>query len=131
MNQSEPELSVVVPLHNEEGNAGPLCEAIRAALEPLGRPFEVLLVDDGSTDRTPAILEALAATDGRLSVLRLDANYGQSAALTAGFQAARGRYVLTMDGDLQNDPADFPRLLARLEEGGFSVVSGWREKRKG
>ena len=131
MNQSEPELSVVVPLHNEEGNAGPLCEAILAALDPLDRPYEVILVDDGSTDRTPALLDALAARDPRIRPLHLDANYGQSAALTAGFQAARGSYVLTMDGDLQNDPADFPRLLTHLEEGGFRVVSGWREHRKG
>jgi glycosyltransferase involved in cell wall biosynthesis len=131
MNQSEPELSVVVPLHNEEGNAAPLCEAIRAALEPLGRPYEVLLVDDGSMDRTSVILEAFASAHQSFRLLRFDANYGQSAALTAGFQAARGRYVLTMDGDLQNDPADFPRLLKRLEDGGFSVVSGWRENRKG
>jgi glycosyltransferase involved in cell wall biosynthesis len=131
MNQGEPELSVVVPLHNEEGNAGPLCEALHAALDPLGRPYEALLVNDGSTDNTSTLLDALAAADPRIRPLHLDRNYGQSAALTAGFQAARGRYVLTMDGDLQNDPADFPRLLAHLERGGFDVVSGWREKRKG
>jgi glycosyltransferase involved in cell wall biosynthesis len=131
MISGEPELSVVVPLHNEEGNAALLCDAIRAALDPLSRPYEVLLVDDGSSDRTPAILEAVAASDPRVRPLRLDANYGQSAALTAGFQAARGRYVLTMDGDLQNDSADFPRLLRHLDDGGFRVVSGWRENRKG
>lgn len=131
MNPGEPELSVVVPLHNEQGNAGALCEEIGAALDSLGRSYEVLLINDGSTDRTPAILDAIAATDPRFRPVHLDANYGQSAALTAGFQTARGRYVLTMDGDLQNDPTDFQRLLTRLEQGGFNVVSGWREKRTG
>ncbi len=131
MKTGEHELSVVVPLHNEQGNACPLCEASRAALDPLDRAYEVIVVDDGSTDRTPAVLGAISAADPRFRLVRLDGNFGQSAALTAGFQTARGQYVLTMDGDLQNDPADFPRLLKHLEEGGFRVVSGWREKRKG
>jgi glycosyltransferase involved in cell wall biosynthesis len=127
---SAPELSVVAPLHNEEENVRPLFEAIVAAIEPLGRPFEVLLVNDGSSDRTAELLDALSAADPRLRPIHLDGNFGEAAGLSAGFEAARGEFVLTLDGDLQNDPADLPRLLALLESGGYRAVSGWRRKRQ-
>lgn len=126
-----PELSVVVPVHNEEGNVRPLFAAVCAALEPLGRPFEVVLVDDGSSDATGELLDGLAVQDRRLRPLHLDGNFGQAAALCAGFEAARGAIILTLDGDLQNDPADMPHLLALLEDGGYRAVSGWRRRREG
>lgn len=130
MSDTNPEISVVAPLHNEEGNVRPLFEAIRSALGPLGRSFEVLLVNDGSTDATASLLDALAAEDRRLRPVHLDGNFGEAAALCAGFEAARGRIILTLDGDLQNDPAELPRLLALLEEGGYRAVSGWRRQRQ-
>jgi glycosyltransferase involved in cell wall biosynthesis len=125
-----PELSIVAPLHNEAGNVDALFEAICAAIEPLGRPFEVLLVDDGSTDATGCLLDEIAAADPRLMPIHLEGNFGEAAALCAGFEQARGRLILTLDGDLQNDPAELPRLLALLEEGGYRAVSGWRRKRQ-
>jgi glycosyltransferase involved in cell wall biosynthesis len=127
---AEPELSVVAPLHNEEANAGALFQAICGALEPLGRSFEVLLVDDGSTDATGDRLDELAADDPRLSPVHLDGNFGEAAALCAGFEQARAPVILTLDGDMQNDPADLPRLLALLEEGRYKAVSGWRRQRQ-
>ncbi len=130
MIQTRPQLSVVVPLHNEEGNVRPLFHALCTALEPLGRSFEVLLVNDGSTDATGELLDALAASDARLRPIHLDGNFGQAAALSAGFEHAEAPIILTLDGDLQNDPADLTRVLALLEEGGYRVVSGWRRKRK-
>ena len=130
MSTVAPELSVVAPLHNEEDNVRPLYEAIRDALEPLGRPFEILLVNDGSTDRTPQLLDELAAADPRLRPIHLDGNFGEAAGLCAGFHCARGQFILTLDGDLQNDPADLPRLLELLETGGYRAVSGWRKQRQ-
>src|SRR5438876_104430 len=127
---SQPELSVVTPLHNEEANVCALFQAICAALEPLGRSFEVLLVDDGSTDSTGDLLDELADDDPRLSPVHLDGNFGEAAALCAGFEQARAPVILTLDGDLQNDPADLPRLLELLEEGGYRAVSGWRRQRQ-
>jgi glycosyltransferase involved in cell wall biosynthesis len=126
-----PDLSIVVPLHNEAANVRPLVSAVLAAVRPLGRPFEILLVDDGSTDATPTILANLAGGNPRLHPVYLEGNFGQAAALCAGFEAASGSVVLTLDGDLQNDPADLPRLLAMLEEGDYRVVSGWRGRRHG
>ncbi len=125
-----PELSVVAPLHNEAGNVCALFGAICAAMEPLGRPFEVLLVDDGSADATGALLDEMAAEDSRLRPIHLDGNFGEAAALCAGFEQAQGEIILTLDGDMQNDPADLPRLLALLEEGGYRAVSGWRRNRQ-
>ncbi len=123
------ELSLVIPLWNEEGNARLLYERCRAALERLGRTWELLLVDDGSTDRTWPILASLHRLDGRVRAIRLRRNFGQTAALAAGFDHARGLYVITMDGDLQNDPDDIPAIVEQMDAG-FQVVSGWRKDRK-
>lgn len=123
-----PELSLVIPLFNEEENLPDLAREIRATLEPSGISYEVLFVDDGSTDRSAAVLLELAAADPRLRVLRHRRNAGQSAGLATGFAHARGRLVATLDADLQNDPADIPRLLAELERG-FDAVSGVRVER--
>jgi glycosyltransferase involved in cell wall biosynthesis len=126
---SLPELSLVVPAYNEAENLPELVAEIRAALEPTGLGWELLVVDDGSTDATPAVLAGLAASEPRLRTLRHRRNAGQSAALAAGFRAARGNLVATLDADLQNDPADLPRLLAELERG-FDAVSGVRVDRR-
>jgi glycosyltransferase involved in cell wall biosynthesis len=123
-----PKLSVVVPLFNEEDNVAVLAAEIARALDPLGVTYEVLWVDDGSTDRSLERLRALAGADPHARLLRHRRNAGQSAALASGFRAARGELVATLDADLQNDPADLPRLLAKLDEG-FDVVSGVRVDR--
>jgi len=120
---------VVIPVHNEEKNIEPLYEEILAALEPLGEPFEIIYVNDGSTDGTGEVLRKLKARDSRVRVLEMDRNRGEAAALTAGFFNARGEIVVSMDGDGQNDPAYIPDLLRKLREG-YAVVSGWRMKRK-
>jgi glycosyltransferase involved in cell wall biosynthesis len=124
-----PELSIVVPVFNEEENVEPLYRGVVNALEALGRTFEIVVVDDGSSDRTYANLAALAADDPRLKLVQLRRNYGQTAAMAAGFDHARGEVVVPMDGDLQNDPQDIGRLLEKLDEG-YDVVSGWRRERK-
>ena len=127
VSQSQPELSVVVPLLNEEDNIKALYDEIIAALT--GRiDFEVLFVDDGSTDRSYDILKEIAAGNGRVRIIRLRKNFGQTAAMSAGFDNARGQVVVPLDGDRQNDPADIPALLAKLDEG-YDIVSGWRRKR--
>ncbi|QJA06277.1 glycosyltransferase family 2 protein [Thermosulfurimonas marina] len=123
-------ISVVIPVHNEEKNIEPLFREIVAALEPLGEPFEVLFVNDGSTDGTAEVLRRLKERDSRVRVLTMDRNRGEAAALTAGFFHARGEIVASMDGDGQNDPAYLPEMIRRLREGGYAVVSGWRMKRK-
>ncbi|MBV8201229.1 MAG: glycosyltransferase family 2 protein [Acidobacteria bacterium] len=119
-----PEISLVIPVYNEEPNLPPLAEEIRRAMQPLGRPYEVLLVDDGSTDGSLAAMIRLAGQDPALRVIRQSRNGGQSAALDAGFRHARGAIVVTLDADLQNDPADIPRLLARLEGAGDEPQGG-------
>lgn len=124
-----PEISVVVPVFNEAENVEDLHRQLTAALEPLRRPYELLLVDDGSTDGTRGKLLALEARDERVRPVLLRRNFGQTAAFSAGFDRARGDVVVTSDGDLQNDPADIPRLLARLEEGDLDMVCGWRKSR--
>lgn len=111
-----PEISVVVPCHNEQGNLRPLVEGIVASLQPLGRTFEIVIVDDGSTDASWRVLQELVAGGAPLRALRLARNCGQSAALWAGLQGARGRICVTLDADLQNPPAEIPRLLAALEQ---------------
>ena len=123
------DVSIVVPLYNEEESVGALYEEVRAAADRLGRSWELLLVDDGSTDATVARLREIAARDPRVRVIRFRRNYGQTAALQAGFDHSLGRVVITLDGDLQNDPDDFGLLLDTLDEG-YDVVSGWRRDRK-
>ncbi len=131
MNKKDPKpyVSVVIPIFNEEENIPPLLEKIEAALTSLGRPFEVIMVDDGSTDRSAQVLRGLKPRYPWLKVIFLRRNFGQSAAFTAGIDHARGEIIVTMDGDLQNDPADIPKLLKKIEEG-YDVVSGWRKDRK-
>lgn len=121
-------LSIVIPFCNEEENVRPLHDQIVEALGGLGRPYEVVAVDDGSTDRTLAILEAIVKDDPRWSVVVLRRNFGQTAAMSAGFDHANGDVIVTLDGDLQNDPADIPKLLELIEH--YDVVSGWRAERK-
>jgi glycosyltransferase involved in cell wall biosynthesis len=124
-----PEISVVVPVFNEEENVEPLFDALTETLTRLGRSYEVVFVDDGSTDLTPRVLEVLSARDERVRALRLRRNFGQTAAFSAGFDHARGDVVVTLDGDLQFDPADIPALLARLDQG-HDMVCGWRHPRQ-
>ena len=126
---AEPEISIVVPLYNEEENVAPLCASIIDVMTRWGRPFEVLLVDDGSTDGTAACIEAEVSRDSRLRFFRMNLNSGQTPALVAGFDAARGPIIVSMDGDQQNDPADIPRLVERLDHG-VDVVCGWRRRRR-
>ncbi|HEU4700627.1 MAG TPA: glycosyltransferase family 2 protein [Gemmatimonadales bacterium] len=123
----DPRLSVVVPVYNEEENVGPLVDAVRAAL-PDGA-WELLLVDDGSTDRTAEVIAALSIADPRVRLVALARNYGQTQAMQAGFDEARGEVVVSMDGDLQNDPRDIPVLVAKLEEG-YDLVAGYRLRRQ-
>ena len=123
------DLSVVIPLFNEEESVRPLYEQLRAALGGLGRTFEIIFINDGSSDRTYDVLCRLAETDPKVKVINFRRNFGQTAAMSAGFDHAQGRVIIPMDGDLQNDPADIPLLLAKLEEG-YDVVSGWRRDRQ-
>ena len=122
-------ISVVVPLHNEERSIALLHEELEAALDPLGEAWEAVYVDDGSTDGSFAALTRLHAHNENVRVVRLRRNFGKAAALAAGFAQAAGDRVVTIDGDLQDDPAEIPRLLAKLEEG-FDLVSGWKTKRR-
>lgn len=124
-----PLLSVVIPIFNEEESIPLLYARLAAVLDRCGGPFEIIAVDDGSRDASFARLEALARADARLRVVRFRRNFGQTAAFAAGFERARGDVVITIDADLQNDPADIPRLLHKLDEG-YDVVSGWRERRR-
>ncbi len=123
-----PEISLVIPVYNEEENLPVLHGEIREAMAGVDRPYEVIYVDDGSTDGSPAILSGLAREDPRVRILRQHRNSGQSAALDAGFRFARGEVIVTLDADLQNDPADIPRLLERIGE--HDVVSGVRTRRQ-
>ena len=122
-------LSVVIPVYNEEENVPRLCAALREALDQIGTPWEAILVDDGSTDGTADALDAEAQRDERFVVIHLRRNFGQTAAMAAGFDHARGDVIIAMDADLQNDPRDIPRMLDKLAEG-YDVVSGWRKNRK-
>jgi glycosyltransferase involved in cell wall biosynthesis len=123
-----PHLSVVVPVYNEEESIPHLYRRLTVELESLGLPYEIIAVDDGSRDRSFDLLRDLAQRDRRLRVVRFRRNFGQTAAFSAGFDRARGDVVVTIDADLQNDPADIAALLAKIEEG-YDVVSGWRERR--
>jgi glycosyltransferase involved in cell wall biosynthesis len=121
--------SVVIPVMNEEDNVTLLHRKITEAMQAWERPYEIVIVDDGSTDRTFEILEQLAARDTHLRVIKFRRNFGQSAAMAAGFEFARGEVVVTMDGDLQNDPKDIPAVAAKLQQG-YDIVSGWRKNRQ-
>jgi glycosyltransferase involved in cell wall biosynthesis len=121
-------LSVVIPIHNEERSILPLYDRLVAVLEPLGRAYEILFVDDASTDRSFELLANLVETDAHLKVIRLRRNFGQTAALSAGFNEAKGEVIVAMDGDLQHAPEDIPALLSKIDEG-FDIASGWRKHR--
>jgi glycosyltransferase involved in cell wall biosynthesis len=123
-----PKYSIVVPFHNEEENVTALYARLKQVMEQVSESFELVLVDDGSRDRTYKLLEEIAAVDSRVLVIKLRRNFGQTSALAAGFDHASGEFILAMDGDLQHDPNDIPAFLEKLDEG-YDVVSGWREKR--
>jgi len=123
------DLSVVIPVYNEEENLPMLCQQVQEALSPLGRVYEIIVVDDGSSDGSFEVLARLHRQDPRLKVIHFRRNFGQTAALAAGFAYASGEIIVSLDGDLQNDPADIPHLIAKLEEG-YDLVSGWRVNRQ-
>ena len=123
------DISVVVPLYNEEDNVQLLYEEIKGVLDTMAEQAEIVFVDDGSRDNTLAKLEAIQAGDDHVRVVSLRRNFGQTAAMTAGFDHARGGIIITMDGDLQNDPHDIPQLVGKLNEG-YDVVTGWRHDRQ-
>lgn len=124
------DLSIVIPVYNEVGSLPRLAEALRDALGELQETWEVILVDDGSTDGSFEVLKEIWASDPRYRVIRFRRNFGQTAAFAAGFEQARGRIVVTMDADLQNDPRDIPLLLKTMREERCDVVSGWRKERQ-
>ncbi len=124
-----PKLSVCVPFYNEEESIAPMHRALVETLEPTGVPFEMVFVDDGSRDSTLAIAVGLTKQDPRVRVVKFRRNYGQTAAMAAGIEAARGDVIVTMDGDLQNDPRDIPRFLELIERG-YDIVVGWRHDRQ-
>jgi len=121
-------LSIVIPIHNEEPSILPLYDRLTAVLDRLQRPYEVLFVDDASSDRSFELLANLVEIDGHLTVIRLRRNFGQTAALSAGFHEAHGEIVIAMDGDLQHAPEDIPALLEKIEQG-YDIASGWRQHR--
>jgi glycosyltransferase involved in cell wall biosynthesis len=125
----EPEISVVVPVLDEEGNIAPLYQELSTVLDAYGKRYEILFIDDGSTDASFALLKSIHHRDDRVRVIRFRKNFGQTAALAAGFAEARAPVIVTLDADLQNDPADIPRLVERLDAG-FDIVCGWRRERK-
>ncbi len=122
-------VSVVIPIYNERENIEPLYQELKAVMEELGRDYEIIFINDGSTDGSTELLDEIAEKDGTVTVVHLRRNFGQTAAMSAGFHQARGDIIITMDGDLQNDPKDIPRILEKLEEG-YDIVSGWRKDRK-
>jgi glycosyltransferase involved in cell wall biosynthesis len=121
-------LSIVVPIHNEEHSILPLYDRLTSVLFQIGKPYEILFIDDASTDRSHELLANLVQTDPRLKVVRLRRNFGQTAALSAGFHEARGKVIIAMDGDLQHAPEDIPALLDKIDDG-FDIASGWRKER--
>ena len=123
-----PSLSVVIPIHNEEPSILQLYDRLTAVLERLRKPYEIIFVDDASTDSSFDLLANLVETDGRLKVVRLRRNFGQTAALAAGFDEAQGNVIISLDGDLQHAPEDIPALLKKIEEG-YDIASGWRKNR--
>jgi len=125
-----PEISVVIPMRNESPNVEALYRELTSTLGGFGRSYEILVVDDGSTDDTFALLSAIQAKDPCVRVIRFRRNFGQTAAFAAGFAHARGRYIVTSDGDRQNDPADIPSMIQMAEEKDLDIVCGWRKDRK-
>lgn len=123
------DISVVVPLYNEEESIPLLYEKLTTSLDEYGRPYEMIIVDDGSTDTSFTLLRNLAREDARLRIIRFRRNFGQTAAFSAGFDHARGDVVITIDADLQNDPYDIPKLMERIDAG-YDIVSGWRKDRQ-
>ena len=123
--QPAPRISIVIPLYNEEESIPHLWEALDQAIANYGQPAEVIIIDDGSKDRSFALLSEIAARDPRFTIIRFRRNFGQTAGFAAGFAQARGEVVITMDADLQNDPMDIPKLMAKIDEG-YDIVSGWR-----
>ena len=121
-------LSIVIPIHNEEPAILPLYDRLTTVLEGMQKPYEILFVDDASTDRSFDLLANLVETDNRLKVIRLRRNFGQTAALSAGFDEAQGSVIISLDGDLQHDPDDIPALLRKIDEG-YDIASGWRKNR--
>jgi glycosyltransferase involved in cell wall biosynthesis len=121
-------LSIVVPIHNEEHSILPLYDRLTSVLVNLGGSYEILFIDDASTDRSAELLANLVQTDARLKVVRLRRNFGQTAALSAGFHEARGKVIIAMDGDLQHAPEDIPALIQKIDEG-YDIASGWRKER--
>ena len=124
-----PKISIVIPLYNEEDSIPHLYAALDAAIANYAQPAEVIIVDDGSKDRSFALLKAIAEQDQRFTIIRFRRNFGQTAGFAAGFAQARGEVVITMDADLQNDPMDIPLLMAKIDEG-YDIVSGWRKDRQ-
>jgi len=120
--------SIVIPVHNEQENVTDLYDRLKAVMEVGGESFEIVFVDDGSSDDTFHLLRQIAGVDSRITVVRLRRNFGQTSALAAGFDNARGEYIIAMDGDLQHDPADIPLFLEKIAEG-YDIVSGWRKQR--
>ena len=132
MNTTNPtlDLSIVLPVYNEAGSLPSLISELTAALGQLGRSYEIVAVDDGSSDDGVAVLRRLQEQEPRLRIVQFRRNFGQTAAFAAGFDYARGAVIVTMDADGQNDPADIPRLLEVMDEGDYDLVSGWRQNRK-
>ena len=123
-----PKYSIVIPLHNEQENVTDLYDRLKAVMELNTDSFEIVFVDDGSSDDTFHMLRQISGVDSRVTVVRLRRNFGQTSALAAGFDHARGEYIIAMDGDLQHDPADIPIFLEKISEG-YDIVSGWRKQR--
>ncbi len=128
-NKNNVELSIVIPIYNEEENLPILYEKLKSVLDNLGKSYEIIFVNDGSTDRSWEIIKEFAEKDKHVVGVNFRKNFGQTAAMSAGFQIARGDVIITMDGDLQNDPEDIPKLLEVLNQG-YDIVSGWRKDRK-
>ena len=123
--QSAPTISIVVPLYNERENVRPLYARLTSVLNSLDKRYELIFVDDGSRDQTGRILDEICESDGRVIVVQLRRNFGQAAALQAGFDVAQGDIIISMDGDLQHEPEDIPQFLAEMAQG-YDIVSGWR-----
>ena len=124
-----PYLSVVIPFFNEEENVKPLAEELLAVLHSLNSAFEVIFIDDGSTDRSAQMVKELQSSSSNIRLISFRKNCGQTAAFDAGIKAAKGEIIITLDADLQNNPADIPKIVEQMEKG-FDVVSGWRKDRK-